>query len=121
MGRRWPRPPSESRSSLMCTFGVHIIYTMTVRDKSQEEESPIMCRIKEMDSSIARIARFVGVRRATVSDWVNKKTAPNLDPEKMFRLQVALECESLSELISLFQPDLYRPRYAVRREWDATK
>ena len=92
---------------------------MTVRQESQE--SQVMKRINDLDINLSRVARFVGVRRATVSSWVNAGTLPNLDPAKMQRLSIALECESYSEMVLLFQPQAFKLSYELRKEWESIK
>lgn len=50
-----------------------------------------------------QLADFVGVDRATVSQWATGKRLPHLDPLLMARLCVALGCSNIFELAKIFE------------------
>lgn len=88
------------------------------QEGDDNQKSRIMQYFKQVNLSQEQIANFVGVSRVTISDWQNGKSVPNLDPNRMNRLCIALKC-TIQELIDLFQPEESAPSFQLHQELDA--
>lgn len=64
-----------------------------------------MNRLQDCNLTQQQLADYIGVRRATVSEWATGKSLPHLNPESMARLCIALECGSIFDLMKLFDDE----------------
>ncbi|AFY80181.1 putative transcriptional regulator [Oscillatoria acuminata PCC 6304] len=93
---------------------------MSVPSKRQQTNNEkLMARLEDLNLTQDELAKFVGVRRATVSTWV-KGGIPRLQPIQVLRLAVVLNC-TLDDLVEMFQPSELRSLHHLRKEFEALK
>ena len=88
---------------------------MSVEPENQQEKPKLVEHLRKIELSQQQIADFIGVWQGTVSEWKTGKSIPNLDPARMIRLSVALQCTPY-ELVELFQPEETSSLYDLQQE-----
>ncbi|MCT7955738.1 hypothetical protein [Laspinema palackyanum] len=89
--------------------------------KPQGVNNQLIERYRELKLNKTKLSKFVGVRRATIHEWLDNGGVPNLDPARMHRLAVALNCDSIFELVQLFQPSEAVSAHELRKEIEGQK
>lgn len=87
------------------------------KNLKRQEESWMVKRIEELGVTPQKLGDFVGVDRTTIIRYAKGNFLPKLEPAKMLRLCIGLNC-TLEELVREFQPDKSKSLHELRMEFD---